>query len=730
MQFQVSSSADWLSAGSAGLSAPAVVQLRADPSRLDPGVYGGSVSIYVPLANPPVQTMQVSFTVNDPLPPDLVANTNRLSFTYSDKSTARSQVLRIVNAGSGSIRAQATAETDSGAAWLKLENPSGVVGPNSPLSLPVIASPAGLPAGTYTGRINISGGPIPKSVAVVMTISTKPQAILLSQSGLSFTSVEQGGTVPPQSFGVINAGTGVLSWVAVPSTLTGGNWLLIDRTEGTSTEPPSPAPVVQVRVNPASLPEGKYYGLVQIRSDGTANTPQVVTAFLEVLSKNSNPGPGILPAEIVFLSKGGGYPGSQELLVYNVTGTPRSFRSSRVAELIDVLPQDGTVSPDQPLRIIVQPVARLFGPGRFGQPPPPGVTALTLQFDDGSIRTIPITVSVSDSGIPPKAGVTAASHADASCAPSSLIPTMVSLPPSFSVSAGWPIGLEVQVKDNCGGPLTSGAVSVSFSSGEPPLSLWSLLDGRWQATWQPNRAIESQVTLTIDAEDSPGRLKGLKQLSGGFRSPQEPPILQADGVVSAVTMRPFVPIAPGALISIAGLRLSETNEVEDPGIQLPFQAGGTSVIMAGRQLPLLSVSETAITAVVPFQTEPNTSQYLLVQRGATYSKPVSLDVAVAQPAILTAANRDASQGEIYVIRQVADPRLEILADTDHPAQTGDRIVIYCAGLGGVTPETPDGAPAAASPPQTAQPAQVSIGGVNAMVLFLGARARQDRRLSS
>jgi adhesin/invasin len=48
-----------------------------------------------------------------------------------------------------------------------------------------------------------------------------------------------------------------------------------------------------------------------------------------------------------------------------------------------------------------------------------------------------------------------------------------------------------------------------------------------------------------------------------------------------------------------------------------------------------------------------------------------------------------------------------------------RRVIFCTGLGAVTPAVLDGAPAPSSPAQTTATAVVTIGGVSANVLFSG-----------
>ena len=54
---------------------------------------------------------------------------------------------------------------------------------------------------------------------------------LRTQSGLLFTGVE-GGAVPSQSFGIVNAGEGVMNWTLEATTLSGGNWLTVSPTSG------------------------------------------------------------------------------------------------------------------------------------------------------------------------------------------------------------------------------------------------------------------------------------------------------------------------------------------------------------------------------------------------------------------------------------------------------------------------------------------------------------------
>jgi uncharacterized protein (TIGR03437 family) len=56
----------------------------------------------------------------------------------------------------------------------------------------------------------------------------------------------------------------------------------------------------------------------------------------------------------------------------------------------------------------------------------------------------------------------------------------------------------------------------------------------------------------------------------------------------------------------------------------------------------------------------------------------------------------------------------------NPAKAGDALLIFCTGLGTVTPKVSAGSIAPASPPaKIDNPVTVSVGGENASVLFAG-----------
>src|SRR5262249_6140807 len=87
------------------------------------------------------------------------------------------------------------------------------------------------------------------------------------------------------------------------------------------------------------------------------------------------------------------------------------------------------------------------------------------------------------------------------------------------------------------------------------------------------------------------------------------------------------------------------------------------------------------------------------------------------PAIFSTDSTGKGQGHIYVVPS-ADQ--QILADAAAPAKAGDAVVIYCTGLGPVTPPVPAGSavPTDALRNTTAT-VTLTIGGVAANVFFRG-----------
>jgi uncharacterized protein (TIGR03437 family) len=713
----------WLTVSPFTGETPALLEITADPSGLNPGDFTSTITINVPLADPAVQTIPVVLHVGPPLPPKLVADRDHLSFTYSETSTARSQNVTLSNPGGGAVPFTTSITLGSGqsAKWLSVSPTGGTVTPSSPVVLNVQASANGLSPGTYTGQVTIAGttpGTGSVTIPVAMTITTNPLILLLSQTGLTFTAVQNGGVIPGQTFGVLNLGAGALNWTVQTSTLAGGNWLVASPNNGSSNAgSTSTTPLVTVSVKPAGLKPDVYYGLVKVISSGAANTPQEVVVVLQVLPAGTDVAPIVQPSAMVFTGTvGKSSPSSQNVMVYDPTGTSKSFRSGKTTESggswFVTLPGDATVAPDQPSQIVVQPVVDNLAAGTYQG-------TLTLQFSDGRVSAVGITFIVTGAGSG-GTGSTAVSRsairpADtaAVCNPKELRPTLISLGMGFNVPAGLPQGLEAQVTDNCGTPHMSGTVFVQFDNGDSPIKLSSLNNGRWDGTWQTSTKQVSQVTLRVIAQNPQLLVNGMpisgeNDVMGGLGAPQPAPVVLDTGVVSAASLVPQVPLAPGGLISIFGQRLSEGKSFAPSGT-LPQELGSTIVTIGDQILPLLYASTDQVNAIVPYTVSTNTNQQLLVQRGLTYATPISVDVALSQPAVF-------QNGQQGIIRDANGN----LIGPSNPAHVGDSVAIFCAGLGQVTPAVKDGVITPDMPfSSTVSPVTVTIGGQNATVSFAG-----------
>jgi uncharacterized protein (TIGR03437 family) len=431
---------------------------------------------------------------------------------------------------------------------------------------------------------------------------------------------------------------------------------------------------------------------------------------MQVLQPGQDPGPAIVPSEIVFNTvQGAPAPGSRDLFVYNVSGAPQTYVSSVFSSnggnQILFSPEGATLSLNQPTHVVVQPLTSSLPVGVYD-------SQLTLQFSDAFVRRVGIRTIVRPA--PPAASSSSGeSRRDAaSCTPSQLVLGITSLGQSFAVPASFPASVEAQVQDDCGNTLDSGNVIASFSNGDPPLSLTSVQGGLWQTTWQAGQ-LSGPVTVTVTARDPSRNLAGTRQVTGGLGTSSMAPVLGA--AVSAASFAPSAPLSPGSIISLFGQNLGN-GTASAPSLPLGVTLADATVIMAGNSVPLIFGSGGQINAVVPSGININTSHQILVQRDNQFSLPISVDVGPANPAVFLypLPGDPPNQGAVEnaVTYAVAQP--------GSPVTAGDVVAIFSTGLGAVNQTVPDGRASPSSPlALTVGTTTVTIGGQPAQVTFSG-----------
>ena len=656
----------------------------------------------------------LTITVTGGSGPTLSVSPVALSFPLAQGSTAPvSQSVLISDRGQQAQTATVSASTNSGVSgWLSASG-GGSVAPFTSNSVVVTVNPNGLPAGTYTGTVSISLAPAGQisTVAVTATVSSAKQRIEVTQTGFRFQTAAGGAAPASQSLEVLNGGAGTLNFNVSASTLSGGaGWLSVSPASG-AVNSATPA-AISVNINPTGLAAGDYYGQIQISSPGVDNSPQTATVVLNVAASGADLGAFVSTTGLIFVGQAGGAnPAAKTITITNPSTSSLMFSGSpsfaQGSNWFTVQPTSGSVSSASPVQLKVQPVISGLATGVY-------IGQLTLIFSDNTNRQIAVVLIVIPAGSS-AGGALDARPLASSCAPTKLIPVFTQLGQSFTTVAAWPTPIEVAVVDDCGNFLSSGTVVTSFSSGDAPLSLTSLSDGRWSATWQP-RASATQVTITANAQETTPSLSGTASIGGALKSNPSTPVISAGGAVSAASLVANQPLTPGGFVSIFGANLSSGLN-QSPTLPLATQLGATQVVMAGRPLPLQFASGTQINAIIPYDVPANATQQLIVVNGPAYSQPEPVIVAPAQPAVFTA---DASGTGVGIVVDVLPDGSQFVVNAASPASAGDAIVIYCAGLGPVDP--PVAAGSAASLTQlsnTVNPVTVTIGGQSAQVLFGG-----------
>ena len=282
-------------------------------------------------------------------------------------------------------------------------------------------------------------------------------------------------------------------------------------------------------------------------------------------------------------------------------------------------------------------------------------------------------------------------------------------------SAGLATPLSAQVVDDCGTPLSSGAVMAYFPNGDLGVPLTASGSGQWSGTWLPHSiATAGPATVVLIATSFAPALYGSAAVLGTTAANPTVPLVLSGGAVNSASYA-HAPLAPGSRISIFGNNLAPALAEDDTSPYLT-SLGGTQVLLGGEALPLQVAAPGQINAIVPYDLPIGVPQQLIVQQGAN-AMPETVVLADAQPAVFTQDQSGQGAGVIVVVKPDG---AFFLNGASSPASAGDSLVIYCTGLGSVAPPLPAGTAAPSSPlSRTANPVTVTIGGVAAQVPFAG-----------
>ncbi len=214
------------------------------------------------------------------------------------------------------------------------------------------------------------------------------------------------------------------------------------------------------------------------------------------------------------------------------------------------------------------------------------------------------------------------------------------------------------------------------------------------------------IPLTYQVTDALGATAaGAVQLSV---TPPAPFISAITNGASAATGA----VAPGEIVTLYGFEMGPT-----PGVAgvvtngaFPSTASGVQVMFGTYAAPLLFVSAGQVNAIVPFEVPTGTTVPVTLTYNGVVSSSVNVAVQGEAPGIFLIGP---TQGAILNSDSTVN-------SATNAAAVGSYVVIFATGSGPLTPALTDGQLATAASTANAAGVSVTIGGVQAPVLYAGA----------
>jgi uncharacterized protein (TIGR03437 family) len=665
--------------------------------------------------------------------PSVSVSPGILNFSAQTNSSASlQQTIQVQNAGAGSV--SFTASVVSGSPWVSVSPSSGSPTLASPVTVTVTVSPQGLAAGAYRDVIHFSYPPestacsptaTPQScdVPVSLFVANVGPIISASPTGVQFNVVQGAGSSTTQNISIANngsAGTNV-DWSVSPETGTGvpnGAFLLFGTTSGVA-QPGNPGTLALSLDDVASaLAPGVYYELAAISDQNAQNSPQYVTAVLNVVPAAASVLPQISPAGLLFVGQVGRPIVAQQVTVNWSSAQPQFFKATPLNAPGQSWLQSGTggsVSATTPFTLTVSVNAVGLSAGIYS-----GSVALTSASSGAALGSVNVTLVLGAAnaigelaneptgyraGVRPQAAI-------AGCTPSTVVLTETGIPNNFSVPAGWPANLVTTMTDDCGNALEGGSVAANFSNGDPPLALIDQgIGGQYVASWQPSNVANTIITLN----GAFGTLKSGTALLSGLVTSNQAPVLNQNGIVNNATYQAGAALAPATVAAAFGANLSTSPTGLLPGITpLPPQYQGTQLIVGGSVAPLYYISTGQLDVEIPAELRPQQQYPAVGVVNGALSLPITVTVVPVAPSVL-----DYQDGS--AIAEHADFSL---VNSASPAHAGETIVIFLVGMGATNPAVGSGQVAPGSVPgstlasATVQPL-VQVAGQTAKILYAG-----------
>lgn len=677
-------------------AAPGLVTVGVNPGNLGEGTYTARIRVALTgNSNVPPVEVTVTFVVK-PATPRLESSVSRLTISTRTPSPVKREVFVVLRNAGGGGGLPFTAAVLARSPWLTSVTPLSAIAGPAGTGVRIAMDSTGLSEGIYRDMVRFTSAF--NSVDVPLTLRVVPAGPLLdvSSTAVRFSMREGVRTQVGREIKVLNNEPGSnLLWSA--EWIRGGEYFSFVASNGSAT---TNAPgLIRVSVNPstASLKPGAYYGLLRVTG---ASALRYVVAVLQVRPATQAPDLELDTGGFVFTALTGGA-GSRRLVTLNATSQsaiPYQAAASTAdgTAWLSVSPLSGNVSSTQSasLAIAVDPRSLTAGVYR-GE--------VTMSSVDAS-QTLPVMLVVTDASSEVPAGKARA----AACSANRMAVGSTGLANNFTVPAGWPATLTVEVRDNCSTAVSNATVVARFSNGDPPMTLDADgLTGVYSGTWQPGTPLE-QANVTFSALNA--EFPEARAVLIGAVKENKVPTLFRDGTIHNLDPKLGGLLAPGLVAQMYGTDLAAVAE-STGSVPLATNYKNTSVLVGPYEAPLYYVSPGQLVVQLPSELPANRTYPILVSANGALTIPDQIDVVAVQPGV--AAFSDG--------RLIAQHSNFVLVDSANPAKRGEFLIMYLVGLGGTNQLVASGAPSPGTSPLPVLNVvpTVTVDGAPAQVVFAG-----------
>jgi uncharacterized protein (TIGR03437 family) len=262
-----------------------------------------------------------------------------------------------------------------------------------------------------------------------------------------------------------------------------------------------------------------------------------------------------------------------------------------------------------------------------------------------------------------------------------------------------------------GGATPYRAWAVSAGTLPPSVSL-TTLGGVLTALLTGTPTASGTSSFTVEVTDSVG-VTAMKQFSLTV-NPSGTITISSAGIVNSASYAGGG-VSPGELVAIFGSGMGPATPANlqlDNAGNVATTLAGVQVLFDGHPAPLVYVSSTQLSAVVPYEVYGQTSTQVQVTWQGLASNTATVSVANAAPGIYTLNGSGGGSGAVLNLDGTVN-------SASNPASLGSYVFVYGTGEGQTNPagvdRTLDGFPA----PVPSQTVTATIGGIDANVEYAG-----------